>query len=344
MRNPHIQGSNLFVRLRKLLEAGGFDEALASTTDRDICIRLADLGSVRYGALAKHLVHHYAEDDRMRLSDARRRCEVRWAETVLCQVRQPHDGRPARCIHRKKPELVRLRSQHMPPRSPRPQTRAQTNHQGIDGNLELVVGAITSPGVDNAARLVDGLITKLGHRNDVALQVLLLENGLRDPASRAELRRVVDGASRRGLDIEVKTLEQQDADVEAGVFAVTSDFLSERKSIALARTMLQHYLFLKAKPRQGAVVWILDDDILLEGLDYGADGALGAVDVDYVPAIKRLKETGACVVLGEVVGDPPLPFLSCVRTQLVDLYHNLGQLAALEPKDRYPDRTDEKQA
>ena len=27
VRNTHIQGSNLFVRLRKLLEAGGFDEA-----------------------------------------------------------------------------------------------------------------------------------------------------------------------------------------------------------------------------------------------------------------------------------------------------------------------------
>ena len=51
VRNPHIQGSNLFVRLRRLLEAGGFDEALTSTTDRDICIRLADLGTIRYGGL-----------------------------------------------------------------------------------------------------------------------------------------------------------------------------------------------------------------------------------------------------------------------------------------------------
>ena len=340
VRNPHIQGSNLFVRLRKLLEAGGFDEALASTTDRDICIRLADLGSVRYGALAKHLVHHYAEDDRMRLSTP-------GGDAKCAGLRQFYGKYGSRMTDDQRAAFIeRSRNSfgcdptyaaHVPSTTdPSP-----NQHQGIDGNLELVVGAITSPGVDNAARLVDGLITKLGHRNDVALQVLLLENGLRDPASRAELRRVVDGASRRGLDIEVKTLEQQDADVEVGVFAVASDRLSERKSIALARTMLQHYLFLKAKPRQGAVVWILDDDVMLEGLDYGADGSLGAVDVDYVPAIKRLKETGACVVHGEVVGDPPLPFLSCVRTQLVDLYHNLGQLAALEPKDRYPDRTDE---
>ena len=63
-----MQGSNLFVRLRKVLEAGAFDEALASSTDRDLCVRLADLGTVRFGALNRHLVHHYADFDRPRLS------------------------------------------------------------------------------------------------------------------------------------------------------------------------------------------------------------------------------------------------------------------------------------
>ena len=68
VRNTHIQGSNLFVRLRKLVEAGGFDEALASTTDRDLCIRMADLGTVQFGATDKYLVHHFADEDRPRLS------------------------------------------------------------------------------------------------------------------------------------------------------------------------------------------------------------------------------------------------------------------------------------
>ena len=66
--NPNIQGSNLFVRLSALLEAGGFDEALSSSTDRDLCIRLADLGTVRFGSVQRHLVHHYADFDRPRLS------------------------------------------------------------------------------------------------------------------------------------------------------------------------------------------------------------------------------------------------------------------------------------
>ena len=74
---------------------------------------------------------------------------------------------------------------------------------------------------------------------------------------------------------------------------------------------------------------------------YEADGSIGTAEIDYVAAILRLKQTGASVVIGEVTGDPPLPFLSCVRTQLLDLYHNLNQLAALEPNTSYPDRSDE---
>lgn len=66
--NPGIQGSNLFVRLSVLLAAGLFDEGLCSTTDRDLCIRIAELGTVRYGRLSSALVDHYAESDRARLS------------------------------------------------------------------------------------------------------------------------------------------------------------------------------------------------------------------------------------------------------------------------------------
>jgi hypothetical protein len=66
--NPGIQGSNLFIRLSLLLSAGGFDEELRSCTDRDLCIRLADLGDVRYGRLPLALVDHFAEPCRPRLS------------------------------------------------------------------------------------------------------------------------------------------------------------------------------------------------------------------------------------------------------------------------------------
>lgn len=66
--NPGIQGSNLFLRLTTFLQAGCFDESLASSTDRDLCIRLAELNEVRYQPIHQLLVQHYAEPNRTRLS------------------------------------------------------------------------------------------------------------------------------------------------------------------------------------------------------------------------------------------------------------------------------------
>lgn len=65
---PNIQGSNLFVKLSNLLEIGGFDEKLVSTTDRDVCIRLINAGTT-YDVLFNHLVHHDADASHSRLSD-----------------------------------------------------------------------------------------------------------------------------------------------------------------------------------------------------------------------------------------------------------------------------------
>ena len=339
VRNTHIQGSNLFVRLRKLLEAGGFDEALTSTTDRDICIRLADLGTVRYGALNQHLIHHFADNDRPRLStpggDAKRdglkyfyrkyrgRMSGEQEAAFLERSRRLFDCDPAEAVPAP------------PPRPPVPMENSSDDH------LVLVVGSITSPETALVARLLDSLAEKICGREKVTLKVVLLENGGHEDVVRDSLQETVRRASCQGLDVVVKTLERQAVDVAAGVFSVTPEQLSRRKSIALGRTMLQHYLFMEAKSLHGAVVWILDDDVVLEGLGYGPDGSLQPQDVDYVSAIRRLKETGADVVLCEVTGDPPLPSLNCVRTQLVDLYHNLHRLASMSPDSPFPDLCDE---
>lgn len=345
--NPNVQGSNLFVRLRKLLEAGAFDEELASSTDRDLCIRLADLGTVRFGSLARHLVHHYADFDRPRLSipggDAKRAGLRYFYRKYRSRMT---DSQRAAFVERS----LRLFGcdPRITDRVPKPalpttpiNTDAAESPAVDDEPLDLVVGAITSPDVGIVGNLMDSLIRNLGNRRGVTLKLILLENGRHDSHSRRELAEAVESASIRELDVDMITLERQRSDVDSGAFQSVGERMSARKSIALSRTMLQRYLFLEAKPRHGAVVWILDDDAILEGLAYAADGSVQVVDVDYASAIKRLKDTGNCIVLGEVTGDPPLPFLSSVRVQLVDLYHNLRQLESLNIEDSYPSRSDE---
>ena len=342
VRNPHIQGSNLFVLLRRLLEAGGFDEALASTTDRDICIRLADLGSIRYGGLRENLVHHYADDDRPRLStpgsDAKRAGLSfffrKYRGRMTDEQQAAFIDRSQRLFHCDPTEPVIVPA----PAVPVP-TVAETGVS--ESPLTLVAGAITSPETGLVERLLNSLAEKVGGREGVNLRVVLLENGGLDPFSRQKLQNVVDRATEQGLNVTVKTLENQADDAGAGVFAARSEQPSGRKSIALSRTMLQHYLFMEAKPFPGAVVWILDDDLVLEGLAYGVGGSLEAKDADYVSEIRNWKDSGASIVLCEVTGDPPVPALSCVRTQLVDLYHNLHRLAAMSPEAPLPELRDE---
>ena len=338
-RNPHIQGSNLFVRLRKLLEAGGFDEAMTSTTDRDMCMRLADLGTVEYAALNEHLVNHFADDDRPRLStpgsDAKRAGLNYFYRKYRGRMSDEQEAafveRSRRLFHCDPTGEIVVPVAGMP----------ASETYVSENSLTLVVGSITSPDVGLVERLLNSLAEKIAGRRGVILRVVLLENGGHAPASRQALRDTVDRATDLGIEVVVKTLEQQADDVEAGVFAVTRERLSRRKSIALSRTMLQHYLFMVAKPLPGAVVWILDVDVVLEGLAHGPGGSLDVLDVDYVSEIKELKNSGASIALCEVTGDPPLPALSCIRTQLVDLYHNLHRLAAMSPDWPLPDPRDE---
>ena len=334
VRNTHIQGSNLFVRLRRLLEAGGFDEALTSTTDRDICIRLADLGTVRFGALNECLVHHFADDDRPRLStaggDAKR--------AGLTYFYRKYGGRMSGNQHSAFIERCMTLFDCDPTAQPEISTPyiSVSPREGSSGNLVLFVGAITSPDTEFTRRMLRSVEEKIGTSQEVTLKVVLLENGGHNQVSRESLQSLVGDALARGTNVTVKTLEQQEADLAAGTFEASLDELSGRKSIALSRTMLQHYLFLEAKPMPGAVAWILDDDVILEGLACGPDGTPQVADVDYVSAIKELRRSGASIVLNEITGDPPLPALSCIRTQLVDLYHNLHRLSQLAPDSPFP--------
>ena len=102
--------------------------------------------------------------------------------------------------------------------------------------LTLVAGAITSPDTGLVERLMNSLAEKVGRHEEVTLRVVLLENGGHDPVSRQKLQDVVGLATKQGLDVTAKTLEEQAADVESGVFVATTEQLSGRKSIALSRT------------------------------------------------------------------------------------------------------------
>lgn len=317
MTNPGIQGSNLFLRLSTLLRAGGFDEALQSTTDRDLCIRLLDLGDVRYGVIDAQLVHHnayaggrlstpgspaktaglnafYRKHGPRMTEDQRRAFKARAAGVFSVEIQK---------ISETTPTVARP-----PAPPPLPQN---------DGSLELLVGFTASSPVA-AARLAGDLATLSVTFPGVIRLVVCShtpEEGALGDALRSSLK---EGSTFRLIG----TDEIQKA-CDAGTLGTFYEPKGRRTGIAFGRTVLHHYLYEEALALSDPAVWILDDDVRLDSATVG-DPPRPLEGVSLAEALLTWRGEGVSVVIGQIVGDPPLPALRTVRGQLVDLFHMLA--------------------
>ena len=208
--NPGIQGSNLFVRLSVLLAAGGFDEALRSTTDRDLCIRISDLDSVRYGRLPLALVDHFADPDRERLSTRGSEAKLEG----LTAFWRKYVGRMTAEQGREFSERAAALFAWSPP--PEPAVSA-TIHQTPRPKKALVMGLIAdSEHPDQLLDAVDAL-ARTTDESLVGLDVVLLEAG-----RRGEGPPLIDVAASRLRDSGAGcfrfTVERQADDAQCGLF------------------------------------------------------------------------------------------------------------------------------
>lgn len=311
-KGQHIQGSNLFVRLSRLLEAGLFDEQLPSCTDRDLVARLALLDRFRYASLQRCTVRHYADPRPDRCSTPGSDAKVRgltgfcakWAGAMTEETRGQFEARGRSLFQWSMQEVGE------PP--------VPEFHHGIskfpEAAVSLVVGIIVDPA---RPQLVDPLLAQLAglgvNPRIAGLEVLLLENGAAK-TDRLALSQLVQRWQSKGLRCFLLTKEQQESDDRAGHFGPSFECGTARAPIAIARTRISVYAARHALLRPGAWVWLLDDDVRLCGPQ--ADGSeFVSPDIDRLLA---LASGGVRVVYGPVVGAPPLPFLACLRTQAVD--------------------------
>ncbi len=318
--NPQIQGSNLFVRLEKLLLAGMFDEHLPSCTDRDLCIRIADLGGIRYEALAVHTVHHLADGPLPRLSDP-------GSESKLLGLQRFWSKYQTRMtLEQQQAFLTRGRDLFCwtPAPRERPPMPAALSIASEAQPFPLLV-ALTTDSASRSRPLLLQLLQLSRHPSIAGLDVLVSENGT--VAEGRELRRLIKELGRLGLRCYFCGRGRQRRDARRGCFGHPLE-RPEKAPIALARTMLQTYLAELAGSRRDAVAWILDDDMRIES-------------EAIIPWLQEFRRQGVDVVLGATVGAPPLPYASTVRTQMVDLMHNLTWLDALPDDDPLPDRSGE---
>ena len=318
VQNNGIQGSNLTAHLSTLLMGGLFDEALSSCTDRDLCIRLADLAPV-YRAVPEAVIHHDTRHGLPRLSD---KCSPAKLNGL--------DAFHAKWHRRMTEDQIRASvglaferfgwspSIYQPPI---PDQSAPVDPAPVTESapIPLVVGIIvdgSAPG--RCGPLLDGLMRFSSHRLVQSMDVVLLENG-----DGFGFQTLVDHGRRIGLAVWPVDLKAQSGIAPA--LGLRDGDITRRKPIAVARTLLQRFVFQVSHTRNDAPAWILDDDFRLpDDCDELAD------------AMTACRDSGIDVALGGNSGAAPVPASSLLRTQLVDFSHFLRCAARHTPDEAAP--------
>lgn len=317
--NPGIQGSNLVVRRETLLMAGGWDERLPSTTDRDLMVRILQLPGVRLGALRQHLVHHQTFGH-ARLSD-----RSNPAKTMgLQRFEAKHRHRMTATVH----AAFRKRGHDLfgwdgkPEATPVKAAPAVTP-MNVGQDVSLLVG-FSASSLEGARRMLDGLAYLRKTGATLAGPVIVDNTG--DPEGLNVLASAYPGTKVVGA-------AETEAKGTAGGFGTWYEAKENRTGIAYGRTVLHHELYTQLEPGQAA--WVLDDDLELRDLQLDGSRIDGADLARFASNLKGQVD----VAVGGIHGDPPLPSAASTRVGLLDALHRLegGPGVSLEGSDLYYD-------
>lgn len=305
--NPHVQGSNTSFRLSTVLEAGGYDEALMSCTDRDLMIRLLDLTGLKVSVVWTPLVHHHAEPNRDRLSSPRSTAKING-------LRHFH----AKWRHRMNEEQAQ-----------QARDRAR-RYFGFDPQAPQNSLAIQPP--QNEVELKP--LAKKQLRFDVGVALaggdplgadFLAEIKKIVPDTRASSVRLVVGRTPNNeprIDVALKELVALGVTVVETPLAPGPD--GRRASIAVNRRRIrQKLLELSGEPD---VTWLADDDLRLDVPTLADDNSLTYKDSNLLGNLLVLCDQGLDVVLGKYAWAPPIPEAFAMRGQLLDILRLLEAL------------------
>lgn len=337
IRNQHIQGSNLFVRLDVLAAAGMFDERLSSCTDRDLCIRLAELPGVRFVPVDAHTVHHYADPRQDRLSTPGAEAKCLGLDAFFSKYKLRFDltaVQEALTFAKKRfgwsptPPVTTAPSQPLMP------------SQAPGRPWHIVAGFTTDASWPvHAQNLMRDLLRLATSEGVCGLDVVIVENG---PMPRNGDRPLHDAAKRwrsKGLSVFVVRIEDQNSELLRGIVAAGPPPGTARLPIPVTRTILSAYVRQVCRRRPGAAAWLLDDDKRLNYLIESPDGARSDRPSPDLAAWEILKSNGVHVLLGPDTDSAPLPVTSTIQTQLIDMWAHLAAISTLGPDQPWPDHS-----
>lgn len=302
-KNPHIQGSNTFIKLSTLLKAGCFDEALNSTTDRDFFTRVLML-SPKYETIEETLVDIDAHNDRPRLTNSNDGKKKSLSYFYSKYYGLMDEDEKHQFFDRAR-RYTELDEESIDENLSREQNSSAIHISNNNFDSHVVFGFIVSN-----EELGLRLLNDISNLKDIDYSIVLLCN-IEHPsfdfitkANEANATLIhIDEAKNIGLTIDCLEFAYDSLQKNGQI-----------KDIAVARTILQN--FLKENTRDGDVIWILDDD--MEFKYYSRENSKFYINnLDIKGILSRYKDKYD-IVIGSYSGDAPLPTLSTLRTSLLD--------------------------
>lgn len=310
-KNPHIQGSNTFIRLTTLLKAGGFDENMPSTTDRDVFTRVMMLNP-KYEIIQQHLVNIDAKNSRVRLTNTQDS-----KKESLAKFYAKYGGLMSESNQKAFFQRANLFTSISEQDITEVLEYQAKDYVPIQTHLKVsqrVVFAFVSISPFFTKRMIAGI----ARQNLKNKKIICIANYADD----------IEEIKRCLFETNIPYLLVTLVDIHAllnkkNIFSCLDQSCLKNgyvQDIATARSILHFYA--KQESEDGDIVWILDDDMEF-AQNVMIDGTISKQPLD-IEAVIQKYQNKYDVVVGSYSQDAPLPTLSSLRTALLDyVYHHV---------------------
>lgn len=306
--NPGVGGSNTFVRLSVLLEAGAFDERMYATVDRDLFVRLFLLYPT-YKIIDEYLVKLYVEEGRERVTtnnllklESYRYFYYKY-QYLMEAIDRAHFFSRAKAVFDINESEITLNYTK----------KVKIRQQAItfDGTIDFqfIIGFIAGDKTI-ALRIIQAIISK-----KINISKLVIINNLTSSENFIDTKELLEYHK---INFTIVDRNEWKVSLQKGGYGQYFKKYTQINSIPIGRTILQHHLYVESIPFKKPVFWVIDDDVSFTNTIYND---LHTESIDLFNLINQ--NIDQCdALIGSVSKDPPLPFLSSIRSQLIDLYYS----------------------
>ena len=136
----------------------------------------------------------------------------------------------------------------------------------------------------------------------------------------AQVDSIIQDRVAEGVDIAIYDEESAFHLARDGALGPWFNDEKSMSGVSWGRCVLHRRILDEIGKDERPVIWILDEDMLLDMSESGLSNQLGAEAL--IQAISYMEKESIDVGIGSVIGDPPVHPLFTSRTQLLDLYYS----------------------